>query len=263
MPATVRGRLSPPRVWPPVGNNPPAVGPLVLPPAHRPTGHRPSAGPRPPPANGHRPATGHPHQRRPSREDGVLSSQTLSAGSTHIERGFDDDTAVMQTRSLKRGRVDTPASTANYVPTDVDTTEVEAVIKAMLEKAANADVAAKAKLAMAKCVRIAANAAMEVAEKDVDAKEKLATAASSKWEAAKVRYTTVVTFGKIDHAALTSLAGAIISMFKDPDRDVRKVAVNALGKLGQTVLASYAGAIIGMCRDGARNARQSCAYVLR
>jgi HEAT repeat protein len=130
--------------------------------------------------------------------------------------------ACVHTRSLKRGRVDTASTT------DADATEVEAVAKAMLAQAAKAHVAAKAKLVAAETLK----------------------AASSKWEAAKLRYMPIVEArGKIDSAALASLARAISWMFDDFDKHARQEAVRALGRLGQTTLALYAGDIIGMLDD--------------
>ena len=149
--------------------------------------------------------------------------------------------ACMQTRSLKRGRVDT-VSIATSTPTDADAAEVEAVAKAMLDLAAKGHVAAKAEL--------------EAAEKEWASKARLARlaklvkAASSTWEAAKLRCTPIVEArGEIDRAALASLARAIFGMFDYIGKYVRKEAVHALGRLGQTILASYAGDIIGMFED--------------
>jgi HEAT repeat protein len=152
----------------------------------------------------------------------------------------------MQTRSLKRGWVDTPVSAATPTPHDADATYVQAVARGMMEDAAKEHISAKEEQLAAKAILDTTTAAMKAAEMDYAAKEKLATAASSKWLAAKVRYTS----GNFtDKEALTSLADAIISTFKDPDRNVRKKAVYVLGNLGQTILASHTNDIIGMLND--------------
>jgi HEAT repeat protein len=154
--------------------------------------------------------------------------------------------AGVETRALKRGRVDTASTT------DADPTEVEAVAKAMLAQAADAHVRAKAKLEAAeKGVASMKCELMKMPETSPLAKlRKLLKAASSKWEAAKLRYTPIVEArGNIDSAALASLARAISWMFDDSDKHVRRDAVGALGRLGQTTLALYAGDIIGMLDD--------------
>lgn len=116
----------------------------------------------------------------------------------------------------------------------------------MMQEAAKEHLAAKANLDKATCALRIANAAMEAAKTDYDAKEKLANSASSKWQAAKVRYTS----GSFhEQAALTSLATAIIQTFKDPDRNVREQAVHVLSNLGQTTLAAHADGIINMFND--------------
>jgi hypothetical protein len=129
--------------------------------------------------------------------------------------------AGMHTRSLKRGRVDT-VSIATATPTDADAAEVEAVAKAMLELAAKEHVAAKAEL--------------EAAEKEWASTARLAKlakmvkAASSTWEAAKLRYTPIVEArGEIDRAALASLARSIFGMFDYPGKYVRKERANHIG----------------------------------
>jgi HEAT repeat protein len=123
----------------------------------------------------------------------------------------------------------------------------------MMQKAAKeqlaakeGQLAAKANFDNATCALRGANAAMEAAKTDYAAKEKLATSASSKWQAAKVLYTSGIFH---EQAALTSLATAIIQTFKDPDRDVREQAVHALSNLGQTTLVAHTRDIIHMFND--------------
>ena len=160
--------------------------------------------------------------------------------------------ACMHTRSLKRGHA--PSST-----TDADATDVEAVANAMLAQAAKGHVGAKANLEAAEKGVASKSARIKLLATPALAKlAKREKAASSKWEAAKLRYTPIVEArGKIDHEALASLARAISWMFDDFDKYVRKDAVRALGRLGQTTLASYADDIIGMLDDPSWRVRHS------
>ena len=66
---------------------------------------------------------------------------------------------------------------------------------------------------------------------------------------ARVRYAAVVTISKLDKAALTPHAGAIVNMLTDYDDWVRRMALVALGKLDKVALTPHAGAIVNMLTD--------------
>lgn len=64
-----------------------------------------------------------------------------------------------QTLSMKRGRIDTPASTDTHTPHDVDATYVQAVAEAMMAEAAKEEhLAAKVIFDTATCALLIANA---------------------------------------------------------------------------------------------------------
>ena len=74
---------------------------------------------------------------------------------------------------------------------------------------------------------------------------------------ARMRSAALVTICKIDNAARTPHAGAIVNLLADSNECVRETALMALGKLDSVALMPYVGAIVNLLADANVHVRRT------